>query len=73
MDPASTIPSLSCDSCTSKTMLGYVNLGLPSHLNINDDSLNWADMSMDQQSVHEEYHTYSFGAHMKMDVNLLKF
>ena len=60
-------------SVAPKTNLGYINLGLPSHLNIEDNSLNWADTSMEHCSVMNEYSTYAFGVRLKIDVNLLKF
>jgi hypothetical protein len=60
------------ESGASRTSLGYVNLGLPAHLNIDDD-MNWADTSMEDRSVRDEYHAYSFGMRSKMDINLLKF
>jgi hypothetical protein len=57
-----------------KTALGYVNLGLPSNLNLTDDNeLGWAETSFDAQSVDQEYHSYSFGVLTKLDVNILKF
>ena len=57
-----------------KTSLGYVNLGLPSNLNLtDDDELGWAETSFDTQSVDEEYRCYSFGALTRLDVNILKF
>lgn len=62
-----------CASVAPKTNLGYINLGLPSHLNIDDNSLNWADTSMEDCSVKDEYSAYAFGVRSKIDVNLLKF
>ena len=56
-----------------KTNLGYINLGLPSHLNVDDDSLNWADTSMEHRSALDEYRAYGFGVRSRIDVNLLKF
>lgn len=57
-----------------KTALGYVNLGLPSNLNLTDDNeLDWAETSFDTQSVEEEYRSYGFGVLTKLDVNILKF
>jgi hypothetical protein len=57
-----------------KTVLGYVNLGLPSNLDLTDDNeLGWAETSFDTQSMDEEYHSHSFGMLMKLDVNILKF
>jgi hypothetical protein len=58
----------------TKTSLGYVNLGLPSHLTLdNDNELNWADNSLDTQSVDQEYSTYAFGTLAKLDIDILKF
>lgn len=59
----------------AKTSLGYVNLGLPSHLTLDDDNeLNWADStSVDTQSVDQEYSAYTFGTLAKLDTDLLKF
>jgi hypothetical protein len=58
----------------TKTSLGYVNLGLPSHLTLDDDNeLNWADNSLDTQSVDQEYSTYAFGTLAKLDTDILKF
>ena len=58
----------------TKTSLGYVNLGLPSHLTLDDDNeLNWADRSVDTQSVDQEYSAYAFGTLAKLDTDLLKF
>lgn len=57
-----------------RTTLGYVNLGLPSNLNlIDDDELDWASTSSDRQSVDEEYHSYGYGVLTKLDVDILKF
>ena len=58
----------------TKTSLGYVNLGLPSRLTLDDDDeLNWADNSLDPQSVDQEYSAYAFGALAKLDTDILKF
>jgi hypothetical protein len=58
----------------AKTSLGYVNLGLPSHLTLDDDNeLNWADNNVDTQSVDQEYSAYTFGTLAKLDTDLLKF
>ena len=57
-----------------KTALGYVNLGLPSNLNLTDDNeLDWVETSFDTQSVEQEYHSYGYGVLTKLDVNMLKF
>lgn len=57
-----------------KTVLGYVNLGLPSNLNLTDDNeLDWAETSFDTQSVDQEYHSYAYGVLTKLDANILKF
>src|SRR5271168_1627318 len=46
----------------TKTSLGYVNLGLPSRLTLDDDDeLNWADNSLDP-SVDQEYCTKSINS-----------
>jgi hypothetical protein len=58
---------------TGKTFLGYVNLGLPSNLNLDDDGMNWAESSSATQSVDQEYTAYGFGAPTKLDVDILKF
>jgi hypothetical protein len=57
-----------------KTSLGYVNLSLPSNLNLTEeDELNWAETSFETQTVDAEYSAYSFGVLTKLDVNILKF
>jgi hypothetical protein len=66
-------PPQAITPCT-KTSLRYVNLGLPSHLTLDDDNeLNWADNSIDTQSVDQEYSAYAFGTLAKLDIDLLKF
>ena len=58
----------------TKTLLRYVNLGLPSHLTLDDDNkLNWTDNSLDTQSVDQEYSAYAFGTLAKLDTDILKF
>jgi hypothetical protein len=59
-----------------KTSLGYINLGLPSRLTLDDDDegLNWAtNSSLDTQSVDQEYSAYAFGTLAKIDVDILQF
>jgi len=57
----------------TKTSLGYVNLGLPLHLTLDNNELNWADNSLDTQSVDQEYSAYAFGTLAKLDTDILKF
>jgi hypothetical protein len=65
---------LSSPAPKGKTALGYVNLGLPSNLNLGDDNeLNWAEKSFDTQSIDEEYRSYGFGVLTRLDVDILKF
>lgn len=72
-DSVPNIPNLP-SRAKDKTALGYVNLGLPSNLNLTDDNeLDWAETSFDTQSVEEEYRSYGFGVLTKLDVNILKF
>src|ERR1700688_2152828 len=64
----------SAPATTSRTALGYVNLGLPSELSIDDDdSMNWPEVSMEGQSIDKEYNSYNHTARSKMDVDLLLY
>ena len=73
LNEQSTVPAQAIGPHT-KTLLGYVNLSLPSHLTLDDDNeLNWADNSLDTQSVDQEYSAYAFGTLAKLDIDILKF
>jgi hypothetical protein len=73
LNEQSVMPAQAIAPCT-KTLLRYVNLGLPSHLTLNNDNeLNWADNSLDTQSVDQEYSTYAYGTLAKLDTDILKF
>jgi hypothetical protein len=61
-------------SKTTKTSLGYVNLGLPSNLNIDDDDdLNWDDNNKEILSLEAEYQGYAFGSRPGIDTDLLLY
>ena len=73
LNEQSTVPAQAISPHT-KTSLRYVNLSLPLHLTLDDDNeLNWADNSLDTQSVDQEYSTYAFGTLAKLDIDILIF
>ena len=62
-----------------KTSLGYINIGLSSQYNVDDDdddSLDWSIGGSGVQTVEEEFCLYAFGAltdFKVLDMDLLKF
>jgi hypothetical protein len=58
------------------TAIGYINLGLPSEYNVDDDDMLWPSGESGGQTVEEEYRSYAFGARAEgefLGVDLLKF
>jgi hypothetical protein len=54
--------------------LGYVNLGLPSRLNVDDENdMNWVEASGEGQSVVEEFNSYDHSKRTPMDQDLLSY
>jgi len=72
-DPEPSPPGQTTSLSTKKTALGYVNLGLPSHFDIDDNEMNWSDNSLNMQNVEQEYYPYVLGNKSWLDVDLLKF
>jgi hypothetical protein len=59
---------------SSMTSLGYVNLGLPSRLNISDDDdMNWPEDSAEGQSVDEEFSAYDTTKRAPLNQDLLRY
>lgn len=68
------IPTPAPSATVVPTALGYVNLGLPSELNVDDeDDMSWPEPSMEGQSIDEEYSSYNSTHRSKMDVDLLSY
>ena len=64
---------------SKKTSLGYVNIGLPSQYNVDDDDddgLDWSIGGSGVRTVEEEFRLYAFGTLTDfevLDTDLLKF
>jgi hypothetical protein len=59
---------------TSQTSLGYANLGLPSQLTVDEDNdMNWPEVSLEGQSVDEEYKSYNQSKRTAIDQDLLSY
>ena len=72
-DPQQSPPGQTTSLSTRKTALSYVNLGLLSYFDIDNNELNWLDNSLNMQNVDQKYHTYVLGNKSWLDVDLLKF
>jgi hypothetical protein len=58
----------------SMTSLGYANLGLPSRLNVEDETdMNWDEPSVEGQSVDEEFSAYDLSKRAPIDQDLLVY
>jgi hypothetical protein len=68
--PASSSPVAGGSSMTS---LGYVNLGLPSRLNVEETDMNWDEASVEGQSVSEEFSAYDLSKRAPIDQDLLVY
>jgi hypothetical protein len=67
-------PVTSVTTGSSMTSLGYVNLGLPSRLNVDDeDDMNWLEASVEGQSVDEEFTAYDHSKQAPIDQDLLSY
>ena len=71
---AQTSPVTGTGSGPSMTSLGYVNLGLPSRLNVDDENdMNWFETSIEGQSVDEEFAAYDHSKRAPIDQDLLVY
>jgi hypothetical protein len=53
------------------TELGYMNYGLPLHLNVDNDDMNWPKVSVERQSIDEEFDSYDHSKYTSLDQDLL--
>lgn len=69
-----TTTPVAAGSSMIQTSLGYVNLGLPSRLNVdNEDDMNWPDVSVEGQSVDAEFTAYDRSKRAPIDQDLLSY
>ena len=58
----------------SMTSLGYANLGFPSQLTVNEENdMNWPELSLEGQSVDEEFKAYNSSKQTAIDQDLLSY
>ena len=70
VEPASTPATAG----TYMTSLGYANLGLPSRLNVNDETdMNWDESSDEGHSVDEEFTAYDHSKQAPIDQDPLVY
>lgn len=59
---------------TTLTSLGYANLGLPSQLTVDEENdMNWPEISLEGQSVDEEFKSYNSSKRTAIDQDLLSY
>lgn len=72
--PTNTSSSPVTTGSSSMTPLGYANLGLPSRLNVDDETdMNWIEASVEGQSVDEEFNAYDHSKRAPIDQDLLVY
>jgi hypothetical protein len=59
---------------STSTNLGYINLGLPSQLTIDDENdMSWPEVSLEGLSVDEEFRTYNSTKRTAINQDLLSY
>jgi hypothetical protein len=68
------VSAIPTPTSATPTSLGYVNLGLPSQLIIDDENnMNWPEPSLEGQLVDKEFTSYNCSKWTRIDQDLLSY